>query len=55
MEERINFLEAQVEALQRKIELLEEHNNTLFDYADMRMMEGCKAARKLIDKILKDV
>ena len=52
-EDRIKFLEAQVEALQRKNSMLETHNNLLFDYADNKMVEGCEEATKLIDNLIK--
>ncbi len=52
-EDRIKFLEAQVEALQRKNSMLETHNNLLFDYADNKMVEGCEEAKKVLNNILK--
>jgi hypothetical protein len=53
MKETIDFLHEQVRALQRKVALLEEHNDILFDYADSKMVEGCEDAEKVVDKVLK--
>ena len=39
--------------LQKKVALLEEHNNILFDYADNKMIEGCEEATKLINNLIK--
>lgn len=52
MEERINFLEAQVEALQRKVNKLEQDNDILYDYTDCKMVEGCEEATRIINKLL---
>ncbi len=52
MQETIDFLHEQVRALQTKVALLEDHNDTLFDYADSKMVEGCEDAERVIDKVL---
>jgi|TARA_R100001530_G_scaffold10639_1_gene10513 hypothetical protein len=53
MKETIDFLYQQTRALQKKVELLEKHNDILFDYADKKMVEGCEDAQEVINEVLK--
>ena len=53
LEKNLKKLIQKKDTLQKKVTLLEEHNNILFDYADNKMIEGCEEATKLINNLIK--